>query len=202
MLRGMVFMDNLNFEIAVTEYYKNLGTNAPKLDYNILFKKIVQLRSNVSYTKSFIFAPKPDEFLLKDTKNNSYYQWITGLNTSKYIDVIEGRYVARPTSDKSMDINDSSTYYKIEKGTDLNLAVHALSKAFNNAYDVAFIMSADTDYISLYKHLKMLGKIVIVVAIQGQSLKFVKPEVDDFIFLDSKFFSSCIRHARKSKLTV
>lgn len=53
-------------------------------------------------------------------------------------------------------------------------------------------MSADTDYISLYKHLKMLGKIVIVVAIQGQSLKFVKPEVDDFIFLDSKFFSSCI----------
>lgn len=195
-------MDNLNFEIAITEYYKNLNATAPKLDYNKIFKNIVKMRSDISYTKTFIFAPKPDDFLLTDVRNQKYYQWITGLNASKYTDVVEGRYVARPTGNSPMNINDTSTYYKIEKGTDLNLAVHALSKAFSNAYDVAFIMSADTDYISLYKHLKMLGKIVIVVAIQGQSLKFIKPEVDDYIFLDDNFFSSCIRSYKTQVNTV
>ena len=194
MLRGMVFMDHLNFDIAIKEYYKNLNSIAPKLDYNKLFKKIVQQRPEINYMKTFIFAPKPDDFLMNDNKYQQYYQWVIGLKSSKYIDVVEGRYVARPTDDEtSMNINDTSTYYKVEKGTDLNLAIHALSKAFNNAYDVAFIMSADTDYISLYKQLKMIGKIVIVVTIKGQNIKNVRPEVDDYIFLDDTFFNSCIR---------
>ncbi len=37
MLRGMVFMDHMNFDISLKVYYKSLGTDAPKLDYNKLF---------------------------------------------------------------------------------------------------------------------------------------------------------------------
>ena len=51
----------------------------------------------------------------------------------------------------------------------------------------------DTDYISLYKQLKSLGKIVVVVAIKGQSLGKITPEVDDYLFLDESFFSLHLR---------
>ncbi len=40
MLRGMVFVDHMNFDIALQNYYKTLHLSTPKLDYNKLLKKI------------------------------------------------------------------------------------------------------------------------------------------------------------------
>lgn len=131
---------------------------------------------------------------MKDKALEGYYKWVIGLKSSRYMDIVEGRYLARPTSsDIEIDIEKRDTYYKVEKGTDLNLAIHALTKAFYNSYDVAFIFSADTDYISLYRQLKTIGKIVIVVAVRGQHLSQITSEVDDYIFLDDEFFQKCLR---------
>lgn len=194
MLRGMVFVDHMNFDISLRKYYYSIGSTAPKLDYNKLFPCITQLVPNVDYLKTFIFAPKPDNFLMQDSNLASYYKWVVGLKNSKYIDVIEGRYVSRPTFDNiEKDINDRKSYYKVEKGTDINLAIHALGKAFSNAYDVAYIMSGDTDYISVYKQLKNLGKIVVVVGLENQRLNDVIPEVDDVCYLNDTFFQQCVR---------
>lgn len=195
MLRGMVFVDHMNFNIALQSYYKGLNMSTPKLDYNVLFREVVKLVPDVDYLKTFIFAPKPDDFLMNDSYLKGYYKWVSGLGSAKYIDVIEGRYLARPTSGvpNTMNISDHSTYYKVEKGTDINLAVHALSKAHFNSYDVAFVMSADTDYISVYKLLKSIGKIVVVIGVTGQNLGKIIPEVDDYKFLDDAFFQNCLR---------
>ncbi len=193
MLRGMVFLDHMNFNIAVNDYYKTLGATSPKLDYGKMMRTVVAQKPNIDYVKSFIFVPKPDDFLMKDPYLAGYYKWVSGMSSARYIDVVDGRYVARPTSAKEMDITDRSSYYKVEKGTDLNLAIQALTKGFFDAYDVAFVMSADTDYISLYKQLKAIGKIVVVVAVKGQSIGKVIPEVDDYIILDDTFFSQCLR---------
>lgn len=197
MLRGMVFLDHMNFDIAIKDYYRTMDQQAPRLDYNQLFRKVAGLRNGIDYIKSYIFVPKPDGFLMNDQNLKSYYKWVTGMNGSKYTDVIEGRYIARPTGLKEeMDIANRNTYYKVEKGTDLNLAIYALTKAFYNSYDVAFIMSADTDYISLYKQLKTIGKIVIVVAVKGQSIGKIISEVDDYITLDDDFFKTCLREEK------
>lgn len=195
MLGGMVFVDHMNFNIALQSYYKSLNKLTPKLDYNMLFREVVKLIPNVDYLKTFIFAPKPDDFLMNDSYLKGYYKWVSGLSSAQYIDVIEGRYLARPTSGvpNTMNISDHSTYYKVEKGTDINLAVHALSKAHFNSYDVAFVMSADTDYISVYKLLKSIGKIVVVIGVTGQNLGKIIPEVDDYKFLDDAFFQNCLR---------
>lgn len=194
MLRGMVFVDHMNFNIALGDYYTSLGKKTPNLDYNTIFRGIVSTISNVSYTKAIVFAPEPDSFLMNDPYLAGYYRWIQGMKNAKYLDVVEGRYIGRPVHDvSSMDINDKSTYYKVEKGTDINLAIHAITKAYNNAYDVAFVMSADTDYISLYKQLKSIGKLVIAVVVKNQKLGKVIPEVDDYIILDESFFSKHIR---------
>lgn len=194
MLRGMVFVDHMNFNIAVSDYYASTGKPAPNLDYNTVFRDIVSTIPNISYTKTIIFAPTPDDFLMNDPYLRGYYKWVQGMKNARYLDVVEGRYVGRPITDSaSMNIADKSTYYKVEKGTDINLAIHALSKGYNNAYDVAFVVSADTDYISLYKQLKTLGKLVVAVAVKGQQLGRVIPEVDDYIMLDDTLFSRNIR---------
>ena len=99
----------MNFDIALQKYYKSLNKPTIKLDCNKLFRNVCTQISNVDFLKGFIFVPKSDEFLMKD-KN------------------IEGRYVARPVDeDIPMEIGNKSTYYKVEKGTDINLAAHAIS---------------------------------------------------------------------------
>jgi len=194
MLRGMVFLDHMNFDIALRDYYHTLNLEPAPLDYNTLFSGIVSLIPNVDYLKTFIFAPTPDNFLMQDQKLLSYYKWVQGFRNSPYLDVIEGRYLARPVNPLvSMDINNKDTYYKVEKGTDINLAIHAISKAQSNAFDVAFIISADSDYINVYRQLKNLGKISIAIAVKGQNINKIKSECDDFKFLDKSFFDKYIR---------
>lgn len=193
MLRGMVFVDHMNFDNALRNlYYPDERT--PKLDYNTLFKDVVRQIPDVDYLKTFIFAPTPDDFLMTDERLSGYYKWVQGFKSAKYIDVIDGRYIARPVdSSIPMNIADHRTYYKVEKGTDINLAVHALTKAHFDAYDVAFVMSADTDYLTVYQQLKNMGKLVVVVIVRGQNIGKLRPEVDDFLILDKPFFNEHIR---------
>ncbi|MCL2002905.1 MAG: hypothetical protein FWG72_02740 [Oscillospiraceae bacterium] len=39
-MRGMVFMDHMNFDIALQEYYMSYGEPTPKLDYRKLFRNL------------------------------------------------------------------------------------------------------------------------------------------------------------------
>lgn len=116
------------------------------------------------------------------------------MKNAPYTDVIEGRYVARPLDENiPMEIDNKGTYYKVEKGTDINLSVHAISKAFYNSYDIAFFLSADTDYIKVYEVLKSIGKITVVVGVKGQNVNNIRPIVDNVLILDEKFFDKCKR---------
>lgn len=194
MLRGMIFVDHMNFDIALQKYYKSLSKPTIKLDYNKLFKNICAQIDNVDFMKGFIFVPKPDEFLMKDKNLEHYYNWVTGMKNAPYTDVIEGRYVARQVDELvPMEIDKKSTYYKLEKGTDINLAVHAISKAYYNSYDIAFFLSADTDYIKVYEVLKSIGKITVVVGVKGQNINGIRPMVDNTLILDENFFKTCER---------
>jgi len=176
------------------DYYKTLGLPTAKLDYNKLFLNITKLVDNVDFVKASIFVPKPDSFLMGDPLLSRYYSWVTGLGNAPFTDVIEGRYCARAVSPAvPMNIANKSTYYKVEKGTDINLAVDAINKAFHNSYDIAYILSADTDYIKVYDVLKSYGKIVVVVVVNGQSTYRIKPHVDATFTLDDSFFSTCLR---------
>ncbi len=196
MLRGMVFIDHMNFDIALQKYYKSISKPTIKLDYNKLFRNVCAQISNVDFLKGFIFVPKPDEFLMKDIYLVNYYNWVTGMKNAPYTDVVEGRYVARQVNENiSMEIGNKSTYYKVEKGTDINLAVHAISKAFYNSYDIAFFLSADTDYIKVYEVLKSIGKITVVVGVKGQNVNSIRPMVDNVLILDEEFFDNCKRDA-------
>lgn len=198
MLRGMIFIDHMNFDIALKSLYKRDGKQTPRLDYNLLFKEIIAKEQNVDFLKAYLFFPKPDAFLMQKEELGKYYKWVSGMKNGPFTDVIAGRYVSRPTGSlNEMDINDSKTYYKEEKGTDINFAITALSNAFFNSYDVGFFVSADTDYITVYDMLKRIGKIVIQVSVLGQNATVIRSHVDKQLILKQELFEKCLRKPKE-----
>lgn len=217
MLRAMVFLDFENFGIAKYQYYKKkslLDAQAsaqavgraipatapvlnPKLDFNALPREVVSLLTIPHVLiKTLLFAPKPDNFLMQDPHRASVYNWINGLKNQDFFTVIEGSYSARPVAGFSyatMDINNPASYYVEEKGTDVNLAAHMITKGLLNAFDTAVVISGDTDYIAVMDILNTIGKSVVVVGIQGQNLFQFKHHSDAQILIDDTLFKRCLR---------
>ena len=217
MQRAMLFIDFENFDIAKYQYYKkrcydvaveaahiageptptNVPTHNPRLDFNQLPKKVVELLPEPHIlVKTFLFAPKPDQFLMNDTRRASTYNWINGLKNQRYFTVVEGTHSARPVSGytyKTMDVSKPETYYVEEKGTDINLAAHLITKGYMNAYDTAVIMSGDTDYIPVLDILNSIGKTTVVVGVKGQNLRQFIQHSDDQILIDDDLFQNCLR---------
>lgn len=217
MLRAMVFIDFENFDIAKFNYYKekclleaqeeakNNGTTiptsvqtvTPKLDFNKIPKEIVnQLSIPHILVKTFLFASKPDQFLMQDSRRSSTYNWINGLKNQDFFTVVEGTHSARPVSGftyKTMSLSNPASYYVEEKGTDVNLAAHVISKGLHNAFDTAIIMSGDTDYIPVMDIMNSIGKNIVVVGVKGQNLFQFKHHSDAQIIIDDAFFQKCLR---------
>lgn len=199
MLRAMVFIDMENFDIAKYNYYKSISAggcvNAPKINYSLMSENLVKaVHKDAILTKTLIFAPKPDDFLMQDATLKSKYEWISKLNNRNYISVIEGRHVARPAKGiqtSAMDINNRNTYYIVEKGTDVNLASNVIFKAASDAFDIAIIVSGDTDYMPVLDILGKMGKLVAIVGVKNQSLSSFKPISDIQVVLDDVFFQTC-----------
>lgn len=195
MRKVMVFIDFENFNIAVMNFYRNMGLPAARLDYNKVPQEIVKmLPGENELVKTFLCAPKPDDFLINDPRRKSTYNWINGLKNQKYFTVLEGQHLARPVSSGTpMDINDPDSYFVVEKGTDINMAVHMITKGFLNAYDTAVIVSGDSDYIPVLDVLNTIGKITVVVGVKGQIITKLRNCADDMILLDKDYFDKCLR---------
>ena len=192
MARVMTFCDHSNFQICMKQYYES---NAPKLDYVKLFDNIAGLIPNAELMRTTLFVPRPDDRLMQVDEYRQEYEWDISLNRFPRMEVLEGELRAnRRSPDHEIDINDKRTYTCEEKGVDVALTVDALRKAYNNAYDIAVIMSADSDYINLYDALRAMGKIVCVVVVGGQYITKVIPHIDEFKYLDKTFFKKCLRN--------
>jgi uncharacterized LabA/DUF88 family protein len=78
-----------------------------------------------------------------------------------------------------------------EKGTDVNLAVGMLTKAFHNTYDVGILLSGDRDYIKLIRQLRRMGKIIIIAVPDGKPLADAQKLInaaDGHIVLNEEFY--------------
>ena len=194
MIRGMIFVDLLNFDIALHSLYVANDQPTPRLDFVKLFRKVVRCVEGTDLLKAYIFAPRPDEFLMQDEHFVRYYRWLQTLKTLPFFDVIEGRYITRATDpNEPKDISRPWTYVKSEKGNDINLAITALSNAFFNSYDAGFFFSADSDYANVYSMLKHMGKLVVQVSVQGQNLnKVLYTTTDKQIVLNKWYFENCL----------
>lgn len=188
-MKVMVFIDFQNFDINMHEYYKhNQSLKEPKITYSKLSKEIFSKINinNKNLLKTFLFAYKPCDELMRLPKYNNFYNWLNGMKNKPYLEVIEGSQVIRTISGKSFNINNHTTYITEEKGTDINISVHMLSKAYTNAYDIAVLVSGDSDYVPVVNQLHNLGKIVILATLPHQNINKYKGIYDQHIVISDE----------------
>jgi uncharacterized LabA/DUF88 family protein len=90
-----------------------------------------------------------------------------------------------------MDIANrhSESIVFVEKAVDVFLAVDLVSLALDDAYDAAYLLSADGDYTPAVESVRRLGKKVYVASLlSGAQLSQV---VNSFIHLDPSWFRDC-----------
>ena len=194
-MKVMVFIDLHNFRINLQNLYSGWGQDAPRLDYLKLSSEIVKKISipNATLVKTYIFASKPEEKLLDLPNYASFYNWLKGIKNAPYLEVIEGSQVARRTNKEvEIDIHNQTTFTTVEKGTDVNIAVNMISKAYTNAYDVAVLISGDTDYVPVIQQLNNIGKVVVLATLRNQNVNKYKGLYDQHINIHERLLDRCI----------
>lgn len=87
-----------------------------------------------------------------------------------------------------------------EKETDINIATHMLAKGFQNAYDIAILVSGDTDYVQVIRTLHDLGKIVVIAHFPEQNISKYQGMYDDEVILDDHLLSQAEKANPNRKL--
>ena len=91
---------------------------------------------------------------------------------------------------KLKKLTNQDTYSYTEKRVDVNIAVDMVSTAMKGVFDVAYLISADGDFVPAVKAVRETGKKVIAATpASGYELK---KAVNNFIYLKPQWFSDDI----------
>lgn len=199
MMRTMVFIDYQNFNINLHNHFANNGAKIQSINYQKLAKAIndiLPFKSQV--VKTYLFAYKPCDKLLELDRYSRYYDWLSNLRKTPYFEIIEGRQEIRNIKGVKLDIDDPKTYTTEEKETDINLATHMLAKGFQNAYDIAILVSGDTDYIKVVETLHNIGKTVVIAHFPHQAIEKYNGIIDSHIVLYDNLLSKAYNHKKNN----
>jgi len=101
------------------------------------------------------------------------------------VELILGRHDRLKTAARS-----GPTYE--EKQTDVNVAIHAVAGAYEDRYDVAMIISADTDLVPAMKMIRGKGRRVVWGRFPAEEHIVDLQKVSDAVFvLTEKFLRTC-----------
>src|SRR5258708_33903232 len=127
------------------------------LDVQALSRNLLKADQTLAYTKYFTARVSGEAGRVK--RQNTY---IEAIQTLPDVGIFFGHYLATPR--KCRNCGFSYDVFQ-EKMTDVNIAVELLKDAFQDAFDVALLMSADSDLIAPVEAVKKLypQKRVIVV---------------------------------------
>lgn len=202
MLKSMVFIDYQNFVISKREYLLSINETVFNTNYRKLAQELNnKIKLSSVLAKTFLFAYRPCDKLLMVDKYKRYYDWLGSLKDGNYLEVIEGIQEIREIKGITLNINDSSTYNTKEKGTDVNIAVHMLNKAYSNSYDVAILVSGDADYVPVVESIRQMGKIVVLATMPTQSLGKYKGSLDFHVNMNVGLLKNCVPQSSKKSQT-
>lgn len=154
--RVMVFIDGGNFEGSCRSIDASL---THQIDFNRLSEALVKHSGGTSYEGTYFYCsyrPKttglPREEIEKINKKISFYdalQFKRGYTVKKF-----RRKIRTETCGECGKV----TTFTIEKGVDSNLVRDLLALAWEDAFDVAVVVSDDADLVAAIEYLKAKAK--------------------------------------------
>ena len=189
----MMFIDSNNF-------YKNsqrlLQLGSVKFRWADLLIGIRDLFQNEYPETKFIKANYYSALSDREDNPKAYdaqKRFLDAIARVAFIDVIIGYLMKKPRSESvKIDIKDKSTYYHVEKNTDVNLSNDILINCLGNGVDIVLLIATDGDYADTINKVKTCGKEIFVVVPEGTPFYKIKSLVEDknIIYLKESFLKN------------
>ena len=143
--RVIVYIDGFNLYFGLRAKY---GGRYLWLNLQDLAKNLLKSDQELVFTKYFTtrISSPPDKQKRQST-------FIEALETLEYFQIYYGYYLLNQTKCR---VCGNKSYIHSEKMTDVNIAVELLTYAFHDKFDIAMLISADSDLVPLLKSLKKL----------------------------------------------
>ena len=144
-LRTYVYVDGLNL------YYRALrGTPYKWLDLLALCKRILRPQNRILKIKYFTARVQPTLRNPLQHRRQGVYLQALRKHCPQQIEIHFGHFLAQPARLPLADPAESGRIVKVlrseEKGSDVNLAVHMVSDAWEDLYDCAVLITNDSDF--------------------------------------------------------
>ena len=163
MKRVIVFFDYSNFHQSLSKLTRGEFPDRQRFD----FKSFVEtLSSGMDLIKVyFVCSSAP----AGSSGQQRFFDWLDG----------QDFFYVKQFERKSNDLGEQR-----EKQVDVYLATQVVALAYENAYDIAIIVSGDEDYVPAIEIVQQKGKIVMVVSSANMLSETLRKKADRVLLID------------------
>ena len=172
MKRVIVFLDYSNFHQALVKLTDGQFPERKRFDFNGFVQKLTQGMDLIKVY--FVCSSNPGT----GPGLQRFYDWLDGQEYF-YVKQFERRS------------NDSGEHR--EKQVDVYLATQVVALAYENAYDIAIIVSGDEDYVPAIEIVQQKGKIVMAVSSSAMLSDELRRKADRVLLVDDEGEWNCGR---------
>ena len=174
--RSMVFIDAANLNGAWQTYCKRFN-QMPKISYSALLETIT---AGTDFFRGYLYDATP---VPTPAKRQSFFDRLRNFG----ITVVTKELRYKSVTCKHCGVTDSDIPY--QKGVDVAIVTDIMSLAFEDAYDVAVVVSGDNDFVDAINCVKRKGKIVWLASFRNSLGTEAMRAADRVIILDDLFSS-------------
>jgi uncharacterized LabA/DUF88 family protein len=175
-----IFVDGTNFEITSRPLMAG-----KTIDVQHLARQLTAVIPPTTPGHSLValrYCTAQAPYMRKRDFEDRYFAY---LRSTASVDLILGRHVVREADQRRPKRYE-------EKETDVNVAIHMVAGAYENRYDVAAVVTGDTDMVPAMKMVRHLGKRVVWVYLPSQADTVGLRKVSDAQYLvDEAFLRDC-----------
>jgi len=162
MKRVTVFLDYSNFHQALSRLTKGEFPDKKKFDFN---RFVETLTKGMDLIKVYFVCSSAG-----------------GVGQQRFFDWLDGQefFYVKQFERKSNEFGEQR-----EKQVDVYLATQVVALAYENAYDIAIIVSGDEDYVPAIEIVQQKGKIVMVVSSSSLLSDVLRKKADRVLLIDA-----------------
>jgi uncharacterized LabA/DUF88 family protein len=150
----IIFIDGSNFLGICREFDPLL-----QIDFDRLAQALVKAVKGGSYEGTYYYASFPPEGYLKSAEEKEHLRKQQGfLEAMEYKEGYTVKRFVRRVRRATCDRCKTETVFTVEKGVDSSIVADMMSLGWEDAYDIAVLLSSDADIKPAVEYLKRFGK--------------------------------------------